>query len=184
VAATPKPLLRQTASDASSNVAVLSRVPERHRHVRRRRRGRPADVAKAPSGEPFAPRIFAGIIGLLGGLGLQSVYSLARGFGRGKNSRAALIARAIRNTPPIAGEPLIATGVIRSDKPLVSPLGKVECVAYDYRMYTVRSQIGKGRPSQSRVLGLRRAAVRHRGAVDPLSCRDVPLPPGNDAARR
>jgi hypothetical protein len=98
-----------------------------------------------PSHEPLGPRLFATAIGLFGGMGLQSVFWLARGFGRGRNSRAALIARAGRNTPPIAGDPIIATGVIRSERPLVSPLGHVECVAYDYRMYT--THMVNGRPS-------------------------------------
>ena len=100
-------------------------------------------LPEPPSHEPLGPRLFATAIGLFGGLGLSSVFSLARGFGRGANSRAALIARAGRNTPPIAGEPLIATGVIRSERPLVSPLGQVECVAYDYRMYRMVSTSGK-----------------------------------------
>lgn len=147
VAAPPKPLLRPSASDASSNtklvpgclssivacvvvgVVALRMLPE------------------PPSHDPLGPRLFALAIGLFGGMGLMSLYSLARGFGRGKNSRAALMSRAGRNTPPIAGEPLIATGVIRSEKPLISPLGHVECVAYDYRMYRMVSQ-NRGRPTK------------------------------------
>lgn len=151
VAAPPKPLLRPSASDASSNTALVPGCLSVIATCAVVGVAALYTLPTPPSHEPLGPRLFATAIGLFGGMGLQSVYSMARGFGRGKNSRAALMARAGRNTPPIAGEPLIATGVIRSDKPLVSPLGKVECVAYDYRMYTVRSQIGKGRPSQSPV---------------------------------
>jgi hypothetical protein len=145
VAETPKPLLRPTASDVGGDQSLLpgcltiiascAVVGLTALHF----------LPAAPSGEARGPRVFAGLIGVFGGLGLQSVYWLLRGFGRGKNSRAALIARAGRNTPPIAGDPIIATGVIRSDRPLVSPLGKVECVAYDYRMFTTHTV--KGRPS-------------------------------------
>jgi hypothetical protein len=178
VAAPPNPLFRQGASEGSGDIALvpgcLSVIVTCVVVGVAALQALPA----APSGEPIGPRLFAGAIGLLGGLGLQSVYWLARGFGRGANSRAALIARAGRNTPPIAGEPLIATGVIRSERPLVSPLGQVECVAYDYRMYTVRS-IGSGRPMEVPVYW---GYAGQPFAIDAPSMRypvaSVPLLPG------
>jgi hypothetical protein len=145
----------------------------------------------APSGSPMPPRLFAAAIGLFGGLGLQSFYHLARGFGRGKNSRAAILARAGRNTPPVNGEPIIATGVIRADRPLTSPLGGVPCVAYDYRMYTLRGVSSKG-PNQVPVYW---GYAAQPFAIDAPSISypvaSVPLPPdtatklsGDDVLKR
>jgi hypothetical protein len=147
VAATPKPLLRQGASEGSGDRALLPGCLVVIGSCGVVGVAALLTLPAAPSGEAIGPRLFAAAVGILGGLGLQSVYHLARGFGRGANSRAALIARAGRNTPPVAGEPLIATGVIRTERPLVSPLGQVECVAYDFRMYTLH-RVGTGRPSQ------------------------------------
>jgi len=136
---------------------------------------------KPPSGEALGPRLFAAAVGLFGGMAVQSVFWLARGFGRGKNSRAAMISRAGRNTPPIAGDPIIATGVVRSERPLLSPLGQVECVAYDYRMYTLPSvsSLSKGRPMEVPVYW---GWAGQPFAIDTPSIRypvaSVPLVPG------
>jgi hypothetical protein len=135
----------------------------------------------APSGDPAPPRMFAAAIGLFGGLGLQSFYHLARGFGRGRNSLASILARAGRNTPPVNGEPIIATGTIRTERPLTSPIGGVPCVAYDYRMYTVRS-VGGGKANQVPVYW---GYAAQPFAIDAPSISypvaSVPLPPGKAA---
>jgi hypothetical protein len=86
-------------------------------------------------GAPTVPRIFAALIGIVGGFGLQSLYSVITGYGRGAGSRKALHARALSDGAPEDGEPIIATGVVRADRPLTSPLGGVACAAYDYRMF-------------------------------------------------
>jgi hypothetical protein len=145
----------------------------------------------APSGSPMPPRLFAAAIGILGGLGLQSLYHLARGFGRGANSRAAILARAGRNTPPVNGEPIIATGVIRTDRPLTSPLGGIPCVAYDYRMYTLRS-VSSRRPNEVPVYwgyAAQPFAIDAPSISYPIA--SVPLPPdgateltGDDVLKR
>ncbi|MEO5819217.1 MAG: hypothetical protein ABIT71_01820 [Vicinamibacteraceae bacterium] len=93
------------------------------------------------------PLIFAGLIGLFGGLGLTSLYYLIRGHGRGPESRHVLEARARTDGPPQDGKLIIATGTVRSDRPLVSPIGGVPCAAYDFRMFTARRS-SKGLPEQ------------------------------------
>jgi hypothetical protein len=134
-------------------------------------------LPRAPAG-PTPARIFAGIIGVLGGLGLQSFYWLVRGFGRGASSRDALLARAGRNTPPVNGEPIIATGVIHTERPLTSPLGGVACVAYDYRMYTLGGG-STGKPNQVPVYwgyAAQPFAIDAPGLRYPV--QSVPMPPG------
>ena len=97
----------------------------------------------AGDGGPVLPWILAAIIGTLAGFGLYSFVSVALGFGRGAGGRAALHARARSDGPVDDGQPLIATGVVRADRPLTSPLGGVACAAYDYRMF-VRTPNAKG----------------------------------------
>ena len=92
-------------------------------------------------GHPTMPRVFAGIIGMVGGLGLHSLFSVVMGHGRGAGSRKALLARALSDGPPADGQLIVATGVVHADRPLTSPLGGVSCAAYDYRMFT-RSREG------------------------------------------
>jgi hypothetical protein len=91
------------------------------------------------------PPIVAGLIGVLGGLGLTSLFSLLRGHGRGPESRHLLEARARTDGPPEDGKLIIATGTVRSDRPLLSPIGGVPCAAYDFRMFTTRRS-SNGRP--------------------------------------
>jgi len=88
-----------------------------------------------PGGDPTVTRIFAVLVGAFGGLGLSSVWSLVFGHGRGGGTRGPLHARARTDAPPEDGQPIIATGVVRSDRPLTSPLGGVACAAYDYRIF-------------------------------------------------
>jgi hypothetical protein len=94
-----------------------------------------------PNGEPNTARIMAGVIGMIGGFGLHRFFSMVFGHGRGPRSRKALLARAHSNAAPEDGQMIIATGVVRCDRPLISPLGGVPCAAYDYRMF-VRSMEG------------------------------------------
>jgi hypothetical protein len=94
-----------------------------------------------PAATPDAsavPPIFAGLIGLFGGLGVTSLYYLLTGHGRGPESRHRLEQRARTDGPTEDGRLIIATGTVRSDRPLVSPIGGVPCAAYDFRMFTTR----------------------------------------------
>ena len=104
-------------------------------------------LPQAPDRSPTVPGIFAGIIGLLGGLALSSAWSLLRGHGRGTSALGALLERAKTDGAVEDGKPIVATGLVRSERPLTSPLGGIRCVAYDYRMYTTRRG-SKGRPEQ------------------------------------
>jgi hypothetical protein len=93
------------------------------------------------SGNPTMPRVFAGVVGMIGGLGMHRFFSMVLGHGRGGRSRSAILARARTDAAPADGEAMVATGVVRCDRPLLSPLGGVPCAAYDYRMF-VRSMEG------------------------------------------
>src|SRR5688500_8618368 len=102
-----------------------------------------------PSGDPTVPRIFAVLIGSIGGLGLSSVWSLVRGTAGGPSSRKALLARARTDGPTENGELIVATGVVRTDRPLTSPIGGVACAAYDFVMFT--ESTSRGKPTRSPV---------------------------------
>ena len=84
------------------------------------------------------------------GFGLYSLVSIALGYGRGAGGRSALHARARSDGPPEDGQPIIATGVVRADRPLTSPLGGVACAAYDYRMF-VYTRNSKGTQDETPV---------------------------------
>jgi hypothetical protein len=71
-------------------------------------------------------------------VGLASFWGLARGFGRGDRSRAALLQRARSGEIPADGHTIIATGIVQPlSKPLTSPLSATQCAMYMYRMYYV-----------------------------------------------
>jgi hypothetical protein len=89
-----------------------------------------------PDRNPTVPRIFAGFIGILGGGGVYNLVWVLIGPGRGPRSRRALLARARSDAPPEDGQLIVATGVVRADRPLTSPLGGVPCAVYDYEMFT------------------------------------------------
>jgi hypothetical protein len=83
------------------------------------------------------------------GLGLQSFWHLARGYGGGESSLKELLRRARSGEPPEDGKAVIATGAIRAlGAPLLAPLSGVPCVFYLYRMYYVTF---RGRRSQHQV---------------------------------
>lgn len=70
-------------------------------------------------------------------VGLSNVWSLAGGHGRGHGSRAALLARARTGEPPPQDGPIVITGIVRAEgATLRAPISGVECVAYQYRLYT------------------------------------------------
>jgi hypothetical protein len=99
-------------------------------------------------GSPLFPLLFACGIGTLAGFGLYSLASVALGFGRGASGRTALYARAKSDGPPEDGQFIVATGAVRTDRPLTSPLGGVACALYDYRMFT---RSGEGTKRQNDV---------------------------------
>ena len=79
----------------------------------------------------------AGAAGLLLTLGLSSVWTLLRGYGQGDRSRAAVLERAKSGTPPSQDGPFVVTGVVRAEgETLRAPVSGVDCVAYQYRLYT------------------------------------------------
>jgi hypothetical protein len=86
---------------------------------------------------PAGPRPWLALAaGFLIALGLQSLWSLARGFGRGAGSRAEILRRAAAGETPSDGGFMAASGVVRAlAAPLRAPLTGVECAAYTYRMY-------------------------------------------------
>ena len=126
-----------------------------------------------PGGDPTVTRIFAVLVGCLGGLGLSSVWSLVFGHGRGGGTRGPLHARARSDAPPEDGQPIIATGVVRADRPLTSPLGGVACAAYDYRMFR-RTGTGSKTNEVPVYWGYVGTAVHHRLAVAQLPRRSAP----------
>jgi hypothetical protein len=70
-------------------------------------------------------------------LGLSNLWTLARGYGQGDASRAAVLKRARAGEPPRQDGPVAATGVVRAEgDPLRGPISGIECVAYQYRLYT------------------------------------------------
>jgi hypothetical protein len=85
---------------------------------------------------------------LLLALGLLSFWYLARGFGQGDSSRAAVLRRAAAGEVPPSGGPVVASGVVRSlGAPLVAPLSGAPCVGYQYKMYYMARGRGRsGRP--------------------------------------
>jgi hypothetical protein len=104
----------------------------------------------APDGDSTMPRVFAGIIGMIAGLGQHRTFAWLFGHGRGPRSRRAIVARARSDAPPEDGQLMVATGTVRCERPLTSPLGGVPCAAYHYRMFT-RQVLGIGRARETPV---------------------------------
>jgi hypothetical protein len=78
-------------------------------------------------------------------VGLVSFWHLARGFGQGDASRAAVLRRAAAGEAPSRSGPVVASGFVRAlGAPLVAPLSGVECVGYIYRMYYLGRRRGHG----------------------------------------
>jgi hypothetical protein len=97
-------------------------------------------LPEPPSGDPTLPRIFAVLIGSIGGLGLASAWSIVRGTAGGQASRNALYARARADGPVEDGQPIVAAGVVQTERPLTSPIGGVACAAYDFVMARVNER--------------------------------------------
>jgi len=69
-------------------------------------------------------------------LALASAWGVLRGYGRGRDSRAAILARAAAGTLPDGDGLILASGTVRpSGASLHAPLSGTACVAYTYRMY-------------------------------------------------
>jgi hypothetical protein len=83
-------------------------------------------------------RVFVAVpAALLVTVGLSNVWSLIRGYGRGERSRGAVLDRARTGEAPRQDGPIVATGTIRSEgQALRAPISGIECVAYQYRLYT------------------------------------------------
>ncbi len=79
----------------------------------------------------------AGAASLFLTAGLSNLWTLARGYGQGERSRAAILDRARVGEPPPDDGPFVATGVVRAEGgTLRGPISGTECVAYQYRLYT------------------------------------------------
>jgi hypothetical protein len=94
-----------------------------------------------PDRDPTFPRVFAGVIGMIAGLGQHRLFAMIFGDGRGPRSRRAIVDRAMTDAPPVDGQLMVATGVVHCEQALTSPLGGIPCAAYVYRMFT-RTVIG------------------------------------------
>jgi hypothetical protein len=87
-------------------------------------------------GEPAVRLGLAAAAGIFLGLGLQSFWSLARGFGQGEQSRASVLRRAKTGERPQEDAPILVSGTVRAlGVPLIAPLSGVECAGYFYRMW-------------------------------------------------
>jgi hypothetical protein len=95
--------------------------------------------------EPLARGGFAVVIGILGAMGAGGLISMIFGYGRGRTSLKPLLARSRADGPAEDGVFIIATGVVRAERPLTSPLGGVACAMYDYRMY---KRTGQGKSTK------------------------------------
>jgi hypothetical protein len=90
---------------------------------------------------PHLPRearfVIAGAAGLFLTAGLSNFWRLARGYGQGDRSRTAILERARTGEAPREDGPYVATGVVRAEgTTLRAPISGVECVAYQYRLFT------------------------------------------------
>ena len=94
-------------------------------------------------GAPTVPIACAALIGIVGGLGVQSLWTVVRGGTHGAASFTNLVARAKQNGPCDDGGFVIATGTVRAERPLTSPLGGVACAVYDYRMFRRAGPAGR-----------------------------------------
>jgi hypothetical protein len=124
-------------------------------------------------------------------LGLQSFWSLARGYGRGDASRASLLRRAERGEPPPGEGPHIASGRVRAlGAPLVAPISGTICVAYVYSMYDTAAGAGGRRRRvpvywgyASRAFAIESSATRTRVLAVPQLLMGANKLQGDDAVR-
>ncbi len=117
-------------------------------------------------------------------LGLGSVWALVTGYGRGTDSRDAIVRRVSEGRKPSADGPAIATGVVRPlDGSLRAPISGIECVAYLYRMYYQTRSPGSRGPTDIPVYwGMASRPFRLDTAT--LTTRVIAIPHLADAARR
>ena len=116
-------------------------------------------------------------------LGLGSVWGLFTGYGRGTDSRDAIMRRVAEGKKPTADGPTIATGVVRPlDATLRAPISGVECVAYLYRMYYLtRSPRSRGPDHVPVYWGMASRPFRLDTAT--LTTRVIAVPQLADAAK-
>ncbi len=89
----------------------------------------------APMFRPWAALVAA----LLLVLGASNFLHLFSGYGQGDASRGTLLARASTGETPTEGGPMLVTGTVRADGPVLhAPLSGAACVAYEYRLYRRR----------------------------------------------
>jgi len=117
-------------------------------------------------------------------LGLGSVWALVTGYGRGPNSRHAILRRAMEGQKPTEDGPTIATGVVHPiDGSLRAPISGIECVAYLYRMYYLtRAPNSRGPDSVPVYWGMASRPFRLDTAT--LTTRVIAIPQLADDARQ
>ena len=105
----------------------------------------------------------AGAASLFLTAGLSNLWILARGYGQGERSRAAILDRARVGEPPPEDGPFVATGVVRAEGgTLRGPISGTQCVAYQYRLYTRQRLPDTNHREVPILLGLCLPAVQHR----------------------
>jgi hypothetical protein len=127
--------------------------------------------------EPWLRPGFAAVVGMIGAIGASGIISMVFGEGRGKTSLKPLLERCRTDGPTEDGEFVIATGTVRADRPLTSPLGGVSCAMYDYRMFR---RTGKGKHSKDEPIywGWAAQPISIDSASRRYPIAGVPLPAG------
>jgi hypothetical protein len=125
--------------------------------------------------EPWLRPGFAVVVGMLGAMGASGIISMIFGGGRGKTSLKPLLARCRTDGAPEDGVFIIATGVVRAQRPLTSPLGGVACAMYDYRIFK-RTGTGKRQKDEPIYWGWASQPFSIDSATRSYPIAGVPLP--------